>query len=146
MGRGSARSIVAAVGVGLALLSGCSEVVTGPGEDGDLGTWELADPAAVTASSRQVTLAVTRLGCASGYTGKVLQPKVTYEPERIVIQADVERLAGDGVQTCQGNPAVRITLGLSEPIGERQLVDGMCLLDREPHVVMCDDPVRWPKP
>jgi len=138
MGRRSARSIVAAVACAV-LVAGCAEA-----QDGDPATWELKDPAAVSASTTELVLLVSRTACSSGVTGKVLRPRVTYETERIVIQADVEPLA-EGGYTCPGNPGVEVTVVLSEPVGNRDLVDGRCLLVPRLKALVCDDPVRRPR-
>lgn len=49
-------------------------------DDNTVATWVLVDPGAVTAQSTEVTIAVTRLGCAGGATGPVRTPLVTLSP------------------------------------------------------------------
>ncbi|WP_068480453.1 hypothetical protein [Pseudoclavibacter helvolus] len=95
---------------------------------GEPATWHLIDPSAISPTSDQIDIEVTRLGCASGTTGEILEPKVTYEAEQIVIRVDVAP-AGAGPQTCQGNDAVPVVVELTEPIGLRSLIDGGCALE-----------------
>ena len=130
-------------GAALAVLgSGCASNVSLPGEDGEPGVWELYDAESITPATSVLNLGVTRLDCSSGVTGNVLVPKVSYEPTRILIETDVEALHLDAA-ACPGNPPVRIRLELSEPIGERQLVDASCLNGDADHSSFCARPVRW---
>lgn len=108
-------------------LAGCQQM-SGPASNGEPATWQLADPSAVTADSELIDIEVTRLGCASGTTGEVLEPQVTYEAEQILIRVDVAPV-GDGPQSCPGNDAVRISVQLTEPLGARAIVDGGCALE-----------------
>lgn len=109
-----------------------------------LATWVLRKPGDVSATSTRLTLAVTRVACSDGRTGKVQTPRVTYEKKRIVIRTDVEPLT-EGPHTCPGNSPVSITVELAEPIGERVLVDGSCSVDAIAHDSHCRNPVRWPR-
>lgn len=108
-------------------LAACQQM-SAPASSGEPATWHLADPTAVTADSEQIDIEVTRLGCASGTTGEVLEPQVTYEAEQILIRVDVAPVGG-GPQSCPGNDAVRISVALTEPLGSRALVDGGCALE-----------------
>jgi hypothetical protein len=108
-----------------------------------LGLWELADPSSVTSESTTLDLGVTRLECSSGVTGAVLEPRVTYEAERILIRTDVAPLGLDAAD-CQGNDVVPIVVELTEPVGDRDLVDAACADERAAGTVFCeDDGVRW---
>lgn len=101
----------------------------------------MIDPDSVTAGTTVLHLGVTRIDCSSGVTGKVLEPKVTYEQARVVIETDVEAL-NLKVATCPGNPPVRIRLELSEPIGKRDLVDGTCR-NLDVPISVCSTDIRW---
>lgn len=83
------------------------------------------------------------MGCASGFTGTVLEPQVTYEAEQIVITTVVEPL-DDEAATCPSNEWVAATVELSEPIGDRELIDGLCLEAEYAGTAHCMDPARWP--
>lgn len=116
------------------------------GTSGDIANWELRDPDAVTAESVVLALAVTRLGCASGVTGEVLEPRITYEAQRILIQVDVaplERTEGQAY-TCLSNNAVPVTIELTQPIGERELIDQACLEGNASTTAPCMTATRWP--
>ena len=152
--------LVGALACSAFLLSGCdasapdvgdtgssSPQVRGTGSStsavGDIGTWELLNSTEVTSFSITLQLGVTRLECASGVTGTVLDPRVQVEQERIVIRTDVEPLPPGGY-TCQGNDAVPVTVELNEPIGKRELVDAACLGGRAVNTAPCtDNGVRW---
>lgn len=128
--------LVGTVGVVL-LTAGCSA------GGGDAATWELRAPDDVTATSRSLDIGVTRLGCASGMTGEVLEPQVVYETERIVIQVDVAPFAEEAAD-CQGNDVVPVTVELDEAVGDRELVDGACLDGEAVDTSFCMDATRWP--
>ncbi|WP_417554318.1 hypothetical protein [Microbacterium sp.] len=96
-----------------------------PAASGSTATWELIEPGSVTAESKTLDVAVTRLECANGVTGELLAPMVTYEADRVIIRIDAEPLDLEAAN-CLGNNAVPVTVALSEPIGERALVDGGC--------------------
>lgn len=111
--------------------------------DGDAATWVLLGEQDITAETETFEIGVTRLGCASGVTGEVLTPQVTYEPERIIVQVDVEPFTEDEAE-CPGNDTVPVTVELDEPVGERDLVDGGCLEGEEAAgTTPCEDEVRW---
>lgn len=113
-------------------------------ESGDTGSWELVDPAQVTPESTTLRMGVTRNDCASGITGKVLDPQVQVEAARIVIRAVVETQKPGGY-TCQSNDTVPITIELPTPIGQRELFDAACLDSFELTTATCayDQGVRW---
>ncbi|MEV7646836.1 hypothetical protein [Arthrobacter sp. NPDC089319] len=143
-----ARWVAAAIGcAAVVVLSGCgapaaSERSAGASE-GSTGVWELLDAAEVGPASISLRLGVTRLECAGGETGTVLEPDVQFERDRIVIRTDVEPLTGD-TYDCQGNNTVPVNVELSEPVGNRDLVDAACLGGDAVGTVFCTDgPVRW---
>ncbi|XBH21784.1 hypothetical protein V5R04_00730 [Jonesiaceae bacterium BS-20] len=108
------------------------------------GTWELMDPGQVTPDSTSIDIGVTRIACASGMTGEIEQPIVSYEPDQIIIRSDVvPHEDPDAVFTCPGNDAVPVTVKLDEPIGDREMVDGICLAGEATGITPCADSVRW---
>src|SRR5690554_393846 len=130
-------------GGGLMLLAACSSAAGGGGSGvgGDPATWELTGH--VTQDSRTLQIGVTRLGCAGGVTGEVLEPQVAYEGDRIVITVDVAAL-DDGAYSCPSNDVVLVVVELDEPIGDRTLVDGACLEGEAGTTSFCSDAARWP--
>jgi hypothetical protein len=102
----------------------------------------LPEDANVTAETTSFTIEVTRLACASGVTGEVLEPAVEVKDTEVVIVARVAR-QDDGMYTCPSNDWVPITVNLPEPIGQRQLVDGECELGESGYVSDCEDSMRW---
>lgn len=114
--------------------------------DGDPATWTLVDPSAVDARSTEVRIAVTRISCSGGETGDLLAPTVIYEDDRVVIHAIAAPLP-EGAYTCLGNDAVDVTVELDEPLGERDLIDGVCLEGAAVSTVFCaEGPVRHAAP
>lgn len=119
-----------------AIAVGCATTPTGA----ETGLWQIRQPP--TSESMRVDIAVTRLECASGVTGVVLTPEVTYESDRILIATPVADNDSDAA-TCQDNEAVPVTVALTERIGERTLVDAGCLEPDTANLLVCEDSVRW---
>lgn len=122
------------------LLGGCST----PGETRPgTGTWELFEPGGIAPESTTLYLGVTRLECSGGATGMVLDPEVRYEQDRILIRTNVEPLP-EGAYDCQGNDSVPVTVKLAEPVGEKELVDAVCLDGDAVGTQPCvDGGIRW---
>ncbi|MDF2508793.1 MAG: hypothetical protein K0Q52_2652 [Microbacterium sp.] len=97
-----------------------------PVPTGAPATWQLIDESSVTPESTALEVQVTRLDCANGVTGELLSPAITYEAEQVTIRIDAEP-NGLEAANCQGNDAVPVTVTLSEPIGQRTLIDGACV-------------------
>lgn len=77
------------------------------------------DPAA-----DSIHVLLTERACASGRPplGRVLDPQVTSTAEAVTIVLLVRSLPGG--QDCQGNPEFPFEVPLSEPLGDRRLLDG----------------------
>ena len=137
----------------LVLVAGCgvedsgagSTVPALPAQVGDTATWELLDLGAVSPASQWLEVGVTRLDCAGGETGAVLEPQVSVEAERIVIRTDVEKLP-DGNYDCSGNDVVPVEVHLGQPVGSRDLVDAACLDSDAVDTAACVESVRWTSP
>lgn len=67
---------------------------------------------------------VMETACASGQSpeGRVQEPTIVYAPDSITVQFTITPRPGG--QDCQGNPESPVTFTLSEPLGERTLLDG----------------------
>ncbi len=96
-----------------------------PAKVGDPATWTLAEPERVNPETTSFTLNVTRLGCAGGKTGAVLEPTFSTSDTQIIIRANVKSITGGA--RCPGNDSVPVTVTLNEPIGSRVLLDASCL-------------------
>jgi hypothetical protein len=87
--------------------------------------WEL-DPDFPTPTATDATVRVLAkdLQCASGQPPdeRLLEPEVEIDESVIVITFWAEPLVGGA--TCPGHPAVKRTVDLDEPRGERALADG----------------------
>jgi hypothetical protein len=139
------------VPVAVLSLSGCAGAADVPGDPGpvdsptvgDTATWQLSAPDAVTPDSESIDVEVFRLACASGVTGEVLEPVVSYETEQVVIRIDVAPLQA-GAGSCQSNNGVPVTVQLTEPLGPRALIDGGCLGTEATNTVTCESAMRLP--
>ena len=113
-----------------------------PAKLGDTATWTLAAPDTVSASSTSLTVNVTRLGCAGGKTGAVLEPTFSTSDTQIIIRANVKPITG--LVTCQSNDSVQVTMTLDEPIGARDLLDAACLEGDTVRTAPCSGgAIRW---
>ncbi|NJI59571.1 hypothetical protein HCX50_09050 [Microbacterium oxydans] len=97
-----------------------------PVPTGAPATWQLTDDSRVTPDSMAFEVQVTRLDCANGVTGEMLSPVITYEAEQVTVRIDAKPNRLEAAD-CQGNDAIPVTVTLSEPIGQRTLVDGACV-------------------
>lgn len=99
----------------------------GASPSGEVGaaTWWV-DPAELPLDPATMVIraVLVERACASGLSpeGRVLAPRIEYGQDAIVIDVEVVRREGD--QDCQGNPEYPIEIELSEPLGDRTLVDG----------------------
>jgi hypothetical protein len=91
----------------------------------EAASWTV-EPGTVDPSSTSFTATVTRTGCSGGETGTVYPPTVDMGSTDIVVTFRVEPLDPRFDYTCPSNDAKDVTVTLPEPIGQRQLVDGVC--------------------
>ncbi|GAA4874084.1 hypothetical protein GCM10025788_10700 [Serinicoccus chungangensis] len=148
------RSLWGVVVVVLSLsLSGCATgSATAPGaaeglaREGDAATWQIGSAPEVTEDGAVVSLLVTRLGCAGGVTGPVLDPVIEVEPDRVVISTPVE--ARSGAADCPGNDTVPLEVRLGPDALGRDLVDAACLDGAEAAgtAACTPGPARWHLP
>lgn len=91
-----------------------------------LATWSL-DPnlPPPDATATTLTAIVTERACtgAQPMVGRLLPPSITYGAESISLVFAARPLQGE-MFTCPGNPSTRVTVELSEPLGDRRLLDG----------------------
>jgi len=133
------RTVVAALFV--AVLASCSG-----GSNTDPAIWSV-EPDAIDATTTGFTALVTRAGCNGGDTGEVREPSISLGKSEIEVTFEVEP-APDGYQLCPGNDAVAVVVDLGEPIGDRALIDGLCVEGRAAATtgVCSGGPVRWEPP
>lgn len=155
-GCGSADAPVDAAVLGQGASTGTTGLASA--QDGDVATWALEDDALLHPATSMFVAGVTRLGCASGETGEVLEPQVVYEQDRVLVRTDVAPF-GPGGADCPGNDVVPVEVYLDEPLGLRELVDAACLGGAAVGTAACGDPpnlitagpaseegVRWAPP
>jgi hypothetical protein len=93
-------------------------------------TWRLLPLEPVTPATTTLNVVLTEQECANGLTpeGRIGAPDIKYGDVNVVITVPVRRFGG---ADCPSNPEYQTTIELSEPIGERLLVDGS------------DNTIRW---
>lgn len=100
----------------------------------NLATWVL-DPDAPAPDAAATTFAalVTERTCTSGQAmGARLQaPSITYGQESVLVVFAARPLEGDAFN-CPSNPPTRVVVQLSEPLGERHLLDAGFFPPAEP--------------
>jgi hypothetical protein len=99
-------------------------------DDSAAATWTVAPNQEIDASTSELRLLVSRLGCNSGVTGEVQKPDVRVDDEQVVLTFAVEPDEPSSA-TCQGNDQVPYDVVLPEPLGDRSLVDGQCVSNGE---------------
>jgi hypothetical protein len=112
--------------VAVALLTtGCDLAITLFSPPGD-ASWALAEGQELDAETEQFVARVTEMNCASGQSseGRIVGPKVEYGDDAIIVTFAVRPPPGGEFHTCQGNPPTLVLVTLSEPLGDRQLLDG----------------------
>lgn len=156
------RSALAGLALALVALSGCAveQLNTNGGSTategssavssleplaGDVATWSLAPDELLDPKTTFLVVEVTRLGCASGITGTVLDPQIQYNETQVLVRTDVEKM-GSGAQDCQGNDAVPVEIHLDQSLGVREVVDAACLEGEAVGTAACIDAVRWAPP
>lgn len=85
--------------------------------------------------SSAIDIWIQENSCANGEapTDRDIVPVVVADEERIVITVLVEPVQGDA--TCPGNPWHPVTVTLDEPLGSRQILDG---------ITVPPEPLDWP--
>ncbi len=86
--------------------------------------WELAPDERPTDSSTELRLVVYEYSCASGVSpeGRIEGPTIEYGATEVAITFEVRPRPGD--QDCPSAPGAPVTVTLTEPLGNRTLIDG----------------------
>jgi hypothetical protein len=94
--------------------------------------WYLVSDQPIGPTTTSFLVDVIERECASGRSSvdRVRPPLIAYQATRVVIAFAVEPLSG--AQECPSNPATRIRVELSEPLGDRMLLDAGELPWRDP--------------
>lgn len=139
----------------LLVVGGCGERAAEPRPEGsppsrgDAAVWALGDDSLLDPAATFFVADVTRLACAGGETGELLEPAVTYQEDRVLVRVDAAPLPPGG-HDCQGNDAVATEVHLEEPLGFRALVDAACVDGEAAATPVCGDGpeagVRWAPP
>jgi hypothetical protein len=86
--------------------------------------WELAPGEIPDPETRELSVLVTELGCASGNSpeGRIVPAAIIYSEEAVTVIFGTR--PPPGAQTCLQGPAAPATVTLHEPLGDRRLFDG----------------------
>lgn len=85
--------------------------------------WGLAEGQEVTAETTSFDVEVNRIGCNGGVTGEPQEPDIDYRDTEVVVTFQVTP-GPPRAATCQGNLPEPYVVELSEPLGDRAVVDG----------------------
>lgn len=115
----------------LALAACAGSVSTSPPAEPvlSIGRWGLEPTMLPGPNDRSISIGVWEVPCSGGrdISDKVLPPEVSYERSRVVVTIFLEPLPTLGPNealTCPLAPPVPYELELSEPLGDRALLDG----------------------
>ncbi len=118
------------------VVAGCGvlEQAAPPGE----ATWAFSPDSEITPETTEFVAMVTERACAGGQSseGRVVGPEITYADDTVTVTFGVRPRGG--AQTCPSNPPTAVAVTLSEPLGDRRLLDGGSDPPREPPI--CADP------
>jgi hypothetical protein len=107
-----------------------------------LAGWHIAPADSPSDDATNFTASVMSVQCGGG---PFITTEVSAEADRIIITLAQEPYPGP--QTCVGRPPESYTVEIGEPIGDRTLIDGMCIQNPGVGGGLCDpDGVRWPLP
>lgn len=108
-------------------------------------TWRVDRTRPPRFQDQSFTALVTRPACSGGITGDVFAPTVREYADRVLVGFQVEALARQPYG-CVGNPSVRVTVPLRKPLGDRRLIDAVCLSTPSlARTAFCPGgAIRWP--
>ena len=118
-------AIAAGVVAGLALAAALA--LTSDSDDGPASPfdWELAPGTELTPATDSLEVIATERACTGGEApgNRLREPVVRYTESSVILAISADALP-DGFYTCPGNPPVSVVVELSEPLGDRSLVEG----------------------
>jgi hypothetical protein len=90
--------------------------------------WRLDPEAQLDTNATTVTVLVTERTCVGGQEvgDRLLDPQVVLTEDALRIAFAAQPPNGD-LFTCQGNPETRVTVDLPEPLGDREIIEGLAL-------------------
>ncbi|WP_153011685.1 DUF6174 domain-containing protein [Serinicoccus chungangensis] len=142
--------VAAVIGLGLTSCGNLESTAGSPTSKTDIpqdaATWQVIAAPEPTPRGATVHLGVTRLGCANGVTGEVLEPTVLVEEERVVISTPVEHFPGGA--DCPTNDVEYLDVELPADALGKDLVDAACLNGGEAATTAACSlgPARWHLP
>lgn len=129
------------IAVGASLVVALAACTSLNESDRATAVWEVAPQQQLDASTTEIAVLVTRLGCNSGVTGTVNDPTISITDDDLVITFTVSPGQPEAAD-CQGNDQVPYLLTLPQPLGEHRLIDGACESTEARSTVFCESAVR----
>lgn len=101
---------------------GCQLQVAPPA--GQEGVVVSAPEGGVEQEDRTITVLATERECSGGrdVTPYLSEPEVVETEDRVSVRLTADEVVG--AASCQGNPSVEVEVELTEPLGDREIVDG----------------------
>lgn len=121
-------------------LGACTTIIE---SDRATAVWELAPQQQLDATSTEIAVLVTRLGCNSGVTGTVNEPTVELTETEAVITFTVSPGPPEAAN-CQGNDQVPYVLTVPRGLDDLTLIDGACASTEARTTVYCETDIRHP--
>jgi hypothetical protein len=102
----------------------CAATIALPDTVGNAAWWIDPNGGPIDAGATTIPALIRERACAGGRSpeGRVLEPVVSFTDDAVIVVFGVA--SQDGPQTCPSNPAFSVTIELSEPLGDRVLLDG----------------------
>jgi hypothetical protein len=98
-------------------------------------TWRLAPEQEIDTATTSFLADVVEWRCTGGQSSedRVRPPLIAYQPQRVVVVFTVDPPPPPPDNVCIANPATRVSVELSEPLGDRELLDGGALPWHDPN-------------
>jgi hypothetical protein len=112
--------------------------------------WTIDPSAPPTKNSSSFVALVSVVQCNDGRPGTPVAPQVKADGSTITVTFEVLPINTDLPSTCPAGPGAPYTVELDGPVGNRQLVDGICSSGAYAGTAWCNVPaggnggVRWP--
>lgn len=104
--------------------------------DDAAATWTVAPGQALGADTTSFTAVVTFRACSDGVTGTVNEPDIDMGDDEVTITFTVSP-DDPATATCPSNEGVPYQVRLPEAIGDRNLIDGVCLSTEASDTALC---------
>jgi hypothetical protein len=101
------------------------------GADPTVGVWEVGPGDELRPSTTSFDALVSNVECNSGREAIIEDVEVRTSKSEVVVTVKVRGYGGD--QDCQGSPPTLHRIELTEPLGQRTMIDGGCVEGQRAH-------------